>query len=80
MKTVFEQIPFLEAKTNGSNENFKNLIKEVGRTGSNIFALRENCPNTEFFQIRSIQSEYRKIWTRENFVFGHFSRSAEERL
>ena len=51
-----------------------------------------SCPNTEFFSgpyflvfgvnteiygvnLR-IQSEYRKIRTRENSVFGHFSHSA----
>ena len=53
-------------------------------------SLREKCPNTEFFlvlfscmrrlntEIHSvnlrIQSEYRKIRTRKNAVFGHFSR------
>ena len=39
-------------------------------------ALREKCPNTEFFLVRT-QSEYGKIRTRKNPVFGHFSRSAE---
>ena len=54
------------------------------------FAQREKCPNTEFFsdpyfpvfglntEIHNanlrIQSEYRKIRTRKNSVFGHFSR------
>ena len=54
-------------------------------------SLREKCPNTELFLVRNflysglnteiysvnlhIQSEYRKIWTRNNSVFGHFSRS-----
>ena len=35
------------------------------------------CPNTEFFVVRifRIQSECRKIWTRKNSVFDHFSRS-----
>ena len=32
------------------------------------------CPNRESFLVR-IQSEYRKIRTRNNSVFGHFSRS-----
>ena len=36
--------------------------------------LREKCPNTELFLVR-IQSKYRKIRTRENSLFGHFSRS-----
>ena len=41
-------------------------------------SLREKCPNTEFFwSVFSYnRSEYRKIRTRKNFVFGHFSRSA----
>ena len=53
-------------------------------------SLREKCPNTELFLVRiflymdwirrfmvnlRIQSKYRKIWTRNNSVFGHFSRS-----
>ena len=37
-------------------------------------ALREKCPNTEIFLVR-IQPENRKIPTRKNSVFGHFSRS-----
>ena len=36
--------------------------------------LREKCANTEFFLVR-IQSEYRKLRTRKNSIFGHFSRS-----
>ena len=51
-------------------------------------SLREMCPNKELFLVRiflysdrihevnlRIQFEYRKIQTRKNFVFGHFSRS-----
>ena len=45
-------------------------------------SLREKCPNTELFLVRiflyldcRIQSEYRKIRTINNSVFGHFSRS-----
>ena len=34
------------------------------------YALREKCPNLELFL-----AEYRKIRTRNNSVFGHFSRS-----
>ena len=34
-------------------------------------SLREKCPNTEYFLVR-IQSQYRKIRTRKNSVFGHF--------
>ena len=55
-----------------------------------LYSLLEKCPNTEFFLVLifpypdwirrvtvnlRIQSEYRKIRTRKNFVFGHFSRS-----
>ena len=39
-------------------------------------SLHEKCPDTELFLVR-IQSEYRKIRTRNNSVFGHFSRSEE---
>ena len=40
-------------------------------------SLRENCPNAEFFPvcISCIQSEYRKIRTRKNAVFGNLSRN-----
>ena len=52
------------------------------------YPLPEKCPNTELFlvhiflyldliRIRIFQSEYRKIWTRKNSVFGHFSRNAQ---
>ena len=37
-------------------------------------SLREKFPNTEFFLVR-IQSEYGKIRSRKNSVFGHFSHS-----
>ena len=36
--------------------------------------MREKCPNMELFLVR-IQSEYGKIRTRKNSVFGHFSGS-----
>ena len=40
-------------------------------------SLREICPNTELFLVRIFlfRTEYRKIRTRNNSVFGHFSRS-----
>ena len=38
--------------------------------------LGEKCPSTEFFLVR-IQSESRKIRTRKNSVFGHFSRTVQ---
>ena len=53
-----------------------------------MLTLREMCPNTKLFLVCNflysgsyfpvfscIQSEYRKIRTRNNSVFGHFSRS-----
>ena len=39
----------------------------------NQVSLRKKCPNTELFLGR-IQSEYRKIRTRNNSVSGRFSR------
>ena len=39
-----------------------------------MLTLRENCPNTELFLVR-IQSKCRKVRTRNNSVFGHFSPS-----
>ena len=38
------------------------------------FRLHEKCPNTKLFLVH-VQSEYRKIRTRNKSVFGHFSRS-----
>ena len=55
----------------------------IGKTQKPLFilniqfdkhALREKCPNTEFFLVR-IQSECGKIRTRKNFVFGYISHS-----
>ena len=56
-------------------------------------SLGEKCPNTELFLVRiflysdwiwtvslRIQSEYRKIRTRNNSVFGRFSRSVLSKL
>ena len=51
-------------------------------------ALHEKCPNPEFFLVHiflylenlHIQSKYRKIQTRSNSLFGHFSRSADPNL
>ena len=35
--------------------------------------------NTEVYSVNlRIQSEYRKTWTRNNSVFGHFSRGASQ--
>ena len=48
----------------------------MNTTTTAIDALPEKCPNTQFFLVR-IQSEYRKMRTRKNSVFGHFSRSDE---
>ena len=43
-------------------------------------SLREKCPNTELFLVlfSCIRSECRKIRTRNNSVFGQFSRSIFE--
>ena len=40
--------------------------------------LLEKCPNMELFLVR-IHSEYRKIWTKNNSIFGRFSRSGTKR-
>ena len=42
--------------------------------------LREKCPNTEFFWsvFSCIQSEYSKIRTGKEYVFGRFSRSTNQ--
>ena len=59
----------------------------VKKTWCETGALSEKCPNTELFLVRifphsdwrtrsiCIQSECRKIRTRNNSIFGHFSRS-----
>ena len=49
-------------------------------SGFSNSALCEKCPNTVFFLVRifCIRSEYRKIWTRKNSVFRHFSRSVSK--
>ena len=40
-------------------------------------SLREKCPTRSYFWsvFSCVQSEYRKIWTKNNSVFGHFSRN-----
>ena len=67
----------------------QSLVQECLRKHTFIsnIALREKYPNTELFLVRiflysdwvrrflRIQSEYRKIWTRNNSVFGHFPNS-----
>ena len=61
-------------------------IKKLLKLSFKLSSLRERCPNTELFLVRifqylnlRIQSEYRKIRTRNNSVLGHFSRSAFSR-
>ena len=70
-------------------ESQKQLVKTCGcRTfllksylGLSYRALREKCPNTQlflsvFYEVNLlIQSKYREIQTRNNSVFGHFSRN-----
>ena len=43
-------------------------------------SLREKCPNTELFLVLIFlySTEYRKIRTRNNSVFGRFSRCVYE--
>ena len=68
----------------------KERQKNVKGNEKSTHTLREKCPNTELFLVRiflysdwirrftinlRIQSEDRKIRTRNNSVFGHFSRS-----
>ena len=52
----------------------KNMLNSIF-----FILLGEKCLNTEFFLVRilfsCIRTKYRKIRTRKNFVFGHFSRS-----
>ena len=45
-------------------------------------ALRKQCPNTEIFPVGIFVywTEYRKIRTRKNSIFGHFSRSVVKSL
>ena len=54
------------------------FIKWVIHIGSQLLpTLREKCPNAELLLVRIFlyfRTEYRKIRTRNNFVFGHFSR------
>ena len=62
-----------DVETQTDNTRFELLDHDFSLYNS---ALREKCPNTEFFLVR-IQSEYRKIRTRKNTAFRHFSRSAD---
>ena len=69
----------VSVKIQNSTEN-PILLKTVYLLES-THTLREKCPNEELFLVRiygvnlRIQSEYRKMETRNNSVFGHFSRS-----
>ena len=55
----------------------KTPLVYVAVTGLDVTILGEKCPNTEFFLVRIFffRTEYRKIQTRNNSVFGHFLRS-----
>ena len=70
-------------------QKWKNLLLQVAAVSQNCHCVK--FPNTEFFLVRiflysdwirkftvnlRIQSECKKIRTRKNSVFGHFSRSA----
>ena len=51
------------------------------KDNKNCLSLHERCPNTQIHGVNlRIQSKYRKIRTRNNSVFGHFSRSVKNRL
>ena len=81
MRGTSKKLIMQDCKSYARNENSRIFV----------YALREKCPNTEFFLVRifpsfglnteiyavnlRIQSEYGEIRTRKNFVFGHFSRS-----
>ena len=55
--------------------NFKgNLWSKLKEMAKPSLTLLEKCPNTVLFLLRT-QSKHRKIRYRNNFVFGHFSRS-----
>ena len=59
----------------------KDSLTSKNRLTKSIFRplLCEKCPNMEFFfwpVLSRIWTEYGKIRTRKNFVFGHFSLSA----
>ena len=57
------------------NSNLKLCFQNQSFDSGIEASMREKKPNTEFFLVR-IQSKYRKIRTRKNYVFGHFSRNA----
>ena len=73
--------PSTFTETPGSNVTLTlkiNLVLSViSRTTVIVKLLSEKCANTEFFcsVFSCIQSEYRKIRTRKNSTFGHFSSS-----
>ena len=69
----YEEPMTKDVETQTDNTRFELLDHDFSLYNS---ALREKCPNTEFFLVR-IQSEYRKIRTRKNTAFRHFSRSAD---
>ena len=54
---------------------FLKKLKKLVKKKFLSLSLCEKCPNTELFLVRIFLSEYRKIRTRNNSVFGQFSRS-----
>ena len=60
-----------EIKSWNNNQPFSFVCSEL--------SLREMCSNTEFFLVRVFLSSdwYRKIRTRKDSVFGHFSRRVQ---
>ena len=59
------------------NKTIDHWIYNWSRIYKLIKALREKCPNAEFFwyEFSCIRTEYRKIHTTKNSVFGYFSHS-----
>ena len=59
------------------NQRFSDVFRGYRRrpvTWNRLTGTVRKCPNTELFLVR-IQSECGKIRTRNNSIFGHFSRS-----
>ena len=87
--TAEKSIEKLPSSANPADNNFvssdaDNFINKIRRSEKKT--LREKCPNKELCLVRiflysteyvnlRIQPEYRKILTRNNSVFGHFSHS-----
>ena len=85
MKANSGKCDFICSTNNKVNVIIKNLKKQK-KTNSPCkkLSLREKCPNEELFLVifscfradyGNLLSECRKIWARNNSLFGRFSRS-----